>query len=285
MSKEVKGFRPGSKKWKNFMAKLYGIGAAVVIVGAMFKIQHWPFAGLLLIIGLSTEAIIFFFSAFEPLHADPKWELVYPELAEHDEEEEDMEEEMMVEESASGSTEELPVTEQLDHMLEEAKIGPELIESLGTGLRSLSDNATKLSDISDASVATNEYVDSVRSAASNVNELSQNYSKASESLSSISMSTEDGETYANELKNVSSRLSELSSVYDLQLQSSREQLETTKNLYGGIAELMSNLNESIDDTKKYKENIAELSGNLSSLNRVYGNMLAAMNMGGGNQQG
>ena len=73
--------KPGSKKWKNFMAKLYGIGAAVVIVGALFKIQHWPMASFFLILGLSTEAIIFFFSAFEPPHEDPDWSLVYPELA------------------------------------------------------------------------------------------------------------------------------------------------------------------------------------------------------------
>ncbi|MFZ1695107.1 MAG: gliding motility protein GldL, partial [Flavobacteriales bacterium] len=58
------------------MAKLYGLGAAVVIVGALFKIQHWPLADLFLILGLSTEAIIFFFSAFEPPHEDPDWSLV-----------------------------------------------------------------------------------------------------------------------------------------------------------------------------------------------------------------
>jgi len=73
--------KPGSKAWKKFMAKLYGIGAAVVIIGAMFKIQHWPFASALLVVGLSTEAVIFFFSAFEPLHEEPDWSLVYPELA------------------------------------------------------------------------------------------------------------------------------------------------------------------------------------------------------------
>jgi gliding motility-associated protein GldL len=73
--------KPGSKGWKKFMAKLYGFGAAVVIVGALFKIMHWPFAGPMLVIGLSTEALIFIFSAFEPIHEDPNWELVYPELA------------------------------------------------------------------------------------------------------------------------------------------------------------------------------------------------------------
>jgi len=70
-----------SSGWKNFMAKLYGIGASVVIIGALFKIQHWNGAGLMLAIGLFTEAVIFFFSAFEPLHEEVDWTLVYPELA------------------------------------------------------------------------------------------------------------------------------------------------------------------------------------------------------------
>jgi len=283
MSQEVKGFRPGSKSWKNFMAKLYGIGAAVVIVGALFKIMHWPFSGPLLVVGLSTEAVIFFFSAFEPMHAEPKWELVYPELAMAEEEDGDHDHEA-IEGTSSGSDskEELPITEQLDNMLEEAKIGPELIESLGSGLRSLSDNASKLSNISDASVATNEYVDSVRSAASNVTTLSQTYSKASESLASISMTSDDGNAYADSLRSVTSKLQELSSVYDAQLQGSKEQMESTNQLYAGISELMSNLQSSVEDTKRYKESISELSNNLTALNRVYGNMLAAMNVGAGN---
>lgn len=260
------------------MAYLYGIGASVVIVGALFKIQHWPGAGPMLIVGLSTEAVIFIFSAFEPLHADPKWELVYPELAEHEDEEEGEAHEAISESIDSGSSD-LPITEQLDNMLEEAKIGPELIESLGVGLRSLSDNANKLSNISDASVATNEYVESVRGAASSVQQLSQNYSKASESLSSISLSGEDGSAYALNLKSVSSKLQELNQVYDMQLQGSREQMESTKQFYAGISELMANLQSSVEDTKRYKENISELSSNLAALNRVYGNMLAAMNPG------
>ncbi len=282
MSQEVKGFRPGSKSWKNFMAKLYGIGAAVVIVGALFKIMHWPFSGPLLVVGLTTEAVIFFFSAFEPMHDEPKWELVYPELAMAHDDDEVHEHDALEESSHDHSKEELPITEQLDNMLEEAKIGPELIESLGSGLRSLSDNANKLSNISDASLATNEYVDSVRSAASNVTTLSQTYSKASESLASISMTSDDGNSYADSLRSVTSKLQELGGVYDAQLQGSKEQMETTNQFYNGISELMSNLQSSVEDTKRYKESISELSNNLTALNRVYGNMLAAMNVGAGN---
>ena len=172
----------GGKKWKSFMAKLYGFGAAIVIVGAMFKIMHWPGAGPMLVVGLSTEAVIFFFSAFEPPHEEVDWSLVYPELAGMHGEEGDHKQ---IEED-KGS-----ITEQLDTMLEDAKIGPELIASLGEGMRSLSDQAGKLSNITDASVATNEYVSSVQSAAKNVSSLSGAYSKAAESLMGLSVSGDD----------------------------------------------------------------------------------------------
>ena len=66
--------------WKKFMAKVYGWGASVVMIGALFKIQHYPGAGPMLVVGLLTEAVIFFFSAFEPVHAEIDWTLVYPEL-------------------------------------------------------------------------------------------------------------------------------------------------------------------------------------------------------------
>ena len=114
--------KPGSKGWKKFMAKLYGFGAAVVIVGALFKIMHWPFAGPMLVVGLSTEALIFIFSAFEPIHEDPNWELVYPELALGHSDELDHSN-LPAGKSKGGNG----ITDQLDKMLEEAKIDSQLI--------------------------------------------------------------------------------------------------------------------------------------------------------------
>jgi gliding motility-associated protein GldL len=255
--------KPGSKSWKKFMAKLYGIGAAVVIVGAMFKIQHWPAAGALLVVGLSTEAIIFFFSAFEPIHEDIDWSLVYPELRSG-------------EPAKAGLThgeDEGSVTEQLDRMLEDAKIEPELIASLGDGLRSLSSQASKLSEISDASVATEEYASSLRGASQKVGELSATYQQASETLTGLTANQEAGSSAGEHLQRMSTNLSALNDMYEVQL----KELQTSSQLYSGITELMKNLNDSVEDTKRYKENISELASNLSSLNTVYGNMLSAMN--------
>jgi gliding motility-associated protein GldL len=261
------------KKWKSFMAKLYGFGAAVVIVGAMFKIQHWPGAGPMLVAGLSVEAIIFFFSAFEPPHEEVDWSLVYPELAGmHDEDGGEKKHDHKQLEEDKGS-----VTEQLDNMLEEAKIGPELIESLGTGLKSLSDQASKLTNITDATLATNEYVSSVKTAAQNVGELSNTYSRAAESLMGLTTSSAENSSFGEQLSKVSKNLTELNAIYELQLQSSKQHVQATSTFYSSLQDMMQNLSESVDDTKKYRQEIADLSQNLQALNTVYGNMLTAMN--------
>lgn len=256
--------KPGSKGWKKFMAKLYGIGAAVVIIGALFKIQHWNGASALLIAGLSTEAIIFTFSAFEPVHEDLDWSLVYPELRSGE----------PAREAVDEGADEGSITEQLDNMLEEAKIEPELIASLGDGMRNLSSQASKLQDITDASVATGEYTESLRGASEKVSKLSDTYAEASEALTGLTSSQAEGSTTGEHLRKMSSNLEQLNGMYETQLR----ELQTSSELYSGITQLMENLNESVEDTRRYKENISELANNLSSLNTVYGNMLSAMSM-------
>lgn len=271
----MSGFKPGTKKWKKFMAKLYGLGAAVVIVGALFKIQHWPFAGPMLILGLSTEALIFTFSAFEPIHEDPKWELVYPELAlAHNE---DFDVHGYLENKGVGwGNEKKSVTEELDKMMEEAKIEPELINSLGKGLRSLSDSTNKLGDMTSAHAATDEYVQSLKGASNRVGKLSEAYESASSALMGLTNSQEEGRSFGEQMQKVAGNLAALNNVYEMQLQGASEHLETTKRLHSGINELMSNLNASVDDTKIYKDSMSQLAKNLTALNTIYGNMLNAM---------
>ncbi len=262
--------KPGSKKWKNFMAKLYGIGAAVVIIGALFKIMHWPFASLFLIVGLSTEAVIFFFSAFEPPHEEVDWSLVYPELATGERHEG---EEFRKEDNRS-------ITEQLDDMLESAKIEPELIASLGEGMRSLSDQAKQIGEITGAAAATNEYANSLKDASTKVSSLSDSYAKASESLVGLTSNVDAGRNAGESLQRMSQNLSALNEMYEMQLRGSREKLEAANQMFEGMGEMLTNLKNSVEDTKRYKENIAELSDNLQKLNTVYGNMLNAMTVRG-----
>lgn len=263
--------KPGSKGWKKFMAKLYGFGAAVVIVGALFKIMHWPFAGPMLVVGLSTEALIFIFSAFEPIHEDPNWELVYPELALGHSDELDHGN-LPAGKSKGGNG----ITDQLDKMLEEAKIDSQLLERLGDGMRSLGENAAQLKSVSSAAAATDSYVSSLQAASDKVSNLSEAYERASVSISGMTSDAKDGESFGEQMQKVSKNLAALNNVYELQLKGSSSHLEATEKFQAQVTEMMANLSASTEDTRLYKENMALLSKNLTDLNNVYGNMLKAM---------
>ncbi|MCH8546785.1 MAG: gliding motility protein GldL [Cryomorphaceae bacterium] len=209
-----------SKGFKNFMAKLYGLGAGVVILGAMFKILHWPGADIMLIIGLSTEAVIFFFSAFEKPASEYDWSLVYPELAGM----EDLDE--VEERITGGRSNAVPstVTEELDAMLEEAKIDSELIQSLGDGLRRFGDAASKLNETIDASAATNEYGEQLKLASKNMESLnalyavqlegSANHVEAQNSLmEKLNESLSNSDRLTDEVNSLVSNMSNLNTVY------------------------------------------------------------------------
>jgi len=285
--------RPGSKAWKNFMAKLYGIGAAVVIVGALFKIQHWPGAGIMLTVGLGTEALIFVFSAFEPIHEDPNWELVYPELALGDSDELDRDALPVGGRRGHGGT---GVTEHLDKLLEEANIDSELIGRLGDGMRRLGENAMQLGTVTTATAATESYITSLENASQKVasmsqqydrasasvtekiESLSQEYQKAATTVSEVTTKVQEGEVFGEQMQRVARNLSALNNVYELQLKGSTQHLEATEKFHDQVVDMMSNLSSSSENTRLYKENMELLSQNLTDLNAVYGNMLRAMNV-------
>ena len=238
-----------SKGYKNFMAKLYGWGAAIVILGALFKILHWPGANIMLMVGMFTETIIFFFSAFEPLHVEYNWALVYPELATGtDIELEESEKKSRREKKQQVKNDALSTTQALDKMLEEAKIGPELMESLASGMRNLSDNAHKLAGVSDAVVSTDNYTSNLQKASESVRNLTLKYDKVAANLE-----TDGGATaaYIESVKRATTAVSQLASAYE----------QTSKSL---------------EQTSNFKAELDKLTTNISKLSSVYGNMLAAM---------
>jgi len=258
-----------STKFKTGMKYVYGYGGAIVIIGAMFKIQHWPGAGIMLIAGLGVEAVIFMLSAHEPLHEEIDWTIAYPELAlGHSD--------SPVNNLPDASNE--SVVEQLDNMLAKAKIEPELIESLGSGMKSLSDNANKLSDISSASDATNDYIDNLKGATNKVGELSNAYEKAAVSITEITATSSGNSNFGDQLDKVSGNLTQFNNLYEMQLEGVSALSKASEEMSNGITNIVSNLQSSVDDTKKYKETMSDLTSNLAALNSVYGNMLSAMNM-------
>lgn len=269
-----------SRGYKNFMSKLYGIGAAIVIVGALFKITHIKGADIMLFVGLMTEAIIFFFSAFEPPHVEPDWSLVYPELAGMYHASDDLDEIGM---DTSGQS----PTEQLDKMLEQAKIEPELIESLGNGLRNLTDTVKNLSTVSNMAVASNEFVQNVKNVSQGANQLGNSYRQTAEALD---LETKIATEHAQSLKGISSNAAILNQTYSQVSESlkseiaHREQLnqnvltaaQSAGNLiekYNRSAEALQKaadaVNISGDDTQGYKEQLSKITRNLANLNSIY----------------
>lgn len=238
-----------SKAYKNGMAKLYGWGASVVIIGALFKILHLPGANIMLILGMGIEAVIFFFSAFEPLHVEYNWALVYPELATGtDIELEENDKKSRREKKQQVKSDALTPTQALDKMLEEAKIGPELMESLASGMRNLSDNAHKLAGVSDAVVAADNYTASLQKASESVRNLTLKYDKVAANLD-----TDGGATaaYIESVKRATTSVNQLATAYD----------QTAK---------------SMAQVGSFKDEMDKLTANISRLSNVYGNMLAAM---------
>ncbi|HSO77170.1 MAG TPA: gliding motility protein GldL [Bacteroidales bacterium] len=267
------------------MAKLYGWGASVVIIGALFKIQHYQFAGLLLAVGLCTEAVIFFFSAFEPLKEEPDWKLVYPQL----DPKYSGEDVGFAGNFGGGGGGGGVGLSQFDKMLANAGITPDVFDRLSQGLKKLTETTNNFNAMGDLAATTNEYqgtirkanesltnlADSVRQTARSMNETSSVYHAIGESSKSIETG---GKSYQERLESLNKNLSALNAAYELQLRGASDHVKSSDVLYKGIEGLMKDLSGSADDTKKYREQVAKLNDNLSSLNNVYGNMLSAMNV-------
>jgi len=212
------------------MAKVYGIGASVVLVGALFKIIHMPGANQMLTVGLLTEAVIFFFSAFEPPHVEPDWSLVYPELAGMYNDETD---DAMLEKRKTP-------TERLDEMFEKGNINDEVIGRLGEGLSKLSETANQIGQANEAVVATREFATSLKGASETANKLNEVMAQDLTAATSYSVSVAKVAENANEL--------------------------------------IKTFDESNANTVEFANQVQELNKRMRNLNKVYGNMLSAMNV-------
>ena len=273
-----------TSRWKAFMAKLYGWGASVVIIGALFKIQHYPMAGLFLAIGLCTEAVIFFFSAFEPLKEEPDWKLVYPQLDPNY-----SGEEIGFAAVGSGGGGGGAGLSQFDKMLANAGITPDVFDKLSQGLKKLTETTNNFNAMGDLAATTNEYAGTIRKANESLMNLSDSVKQTARSMSDTSTVYQaigessrtietGGKSYQEKLEVLNKSLSALNAAYELQLRGANDHVKSSEVIYKGIENMMKDLSGSADDTKKYREQVSKLNENLASLNNVYGNMLAAMNV-------
>lgn len=257
-------------------AKLHvavSVGASIVILGALFKILHigGVWGNYMIGVGLGVEAFLFLLTGLFPPH-DVEWEKVYPQLRKDGKPTPIDAIPQAGLATGSGSQ-----TQALDKLLNDAKIGPELIESLGNGLRNFGDQVSAISNVADASVATTEFTSRVKNASDSLENLNTSFGKATEQLTELGNSNADSKAYHEQVTNLAKNLSALNAVYELELQDSSAHLKSMNKFYQNLALTMDNFNDSLDDSKQFKEEVNKLAKNLSSLNAIYGNMLTAMN--------
>jgi gliding motility-associated protein GldL len=204
-----------SRRNKKMMNMVYGWGASIVIIGALFKIQHFSIGpltgGLMLTIGLVVEAIVFAISAHEPVDDDLDWTKVYPELGNEDGE---------VTIGAQGM-----LSQKLDNLLQEAQIDTELISSLGRSIKDFSGAAEGLSAASETISATNKYNDQMSLAAVQMESLNGLYQAQMEN--------------ASKQAELNSSLAESTDKIKTQMESLAENLASLNGVYGGILSAMS----------------------------------------------
>lgn len=216
-----------SKGFKKFMAMAYGIGGAVVIVGALFKLMHWEGASEMLIIGLGTEAFIFVISAFEPLPPDElDWTLVYPELAGGSK---------TTKKDKKETTPEGVLTKKIDEMLAAAKLDANVVSKLTTSMNNLSSAAKQIGDSSTGVADTNKYNKEITSAANHLEKINVMYAAQEESMTKVQKS--QMEVLENQSKLVSS-VSKKSEELTKQMDSLTQNISSLNTVYGGMLSAM-----------------------------------------------
>ncbi|WP_456422462.1 type IX secretion system motor protein PorL/GldL [Lutibacter sp.] len=208
-----------SRNTKKLFNYAYGIGAAIVILGALFKIQHWSGGGTMLSIGMIVEAAVFFVSAFDSVDEDLDWSLVYPELGTGNKKDKERKE---VRESQS------LLSQKLDEMLKDAKLDASLMASLSESIQNFKGAAENIAPAVDSIAATNKYSEQLSLAATQMESLNSLYKLQLDSTSRQAEINEQVTINAGKLKE--------------QMESLATNLSSLNGVYGGMLSAMSSKN-------------------------------------------
>ena len=287
-----------SYKGKRVVGMVYSIGAAVVIVGALFKIMHWPGASSVLIVGMSTEVLLFLIGCLDKPHPTYHWEQVFPQLVGHDAEQELLEELASrpkptllggAEGGSSSQSSAMPAISEKD------------MDALKNGIAGLAKTAVQLSELGKVATATtqlSEKLGAAEQAAEQFVVAGKTISEKSEALGTVYAQVADDmqkvatgtKAYEAQVANVAKQLTSLNAVYELQINTLQAQVEAYKaqtekindttaqvgNLTATVQKMNEVAGEALKDQEAYEAGAKKLAGQVADLNKVYGNMLNAL---------
>lgn len=266
-----------SPKGKKIVGYAYGFGAAIVIVGALFKILHLPGASIVLTLGMGTEAILFALSAFEDPHKEYHWDLVFPQL-------EGGEGGPIM--GAAPAPAASKAGNSIDDIAQAGKLSESDVQKLNEGIRKLSETASQISDVTAAVSASSNYARNMNAASDAIasfaatqsslknssDSLFASYKTVAESMANVAS---DAEGYMKEMQGITKNLSAINASYEMQVKSISAQAEIVEGVNANLNKIGSAMQAASAQTEQFKDQATKLTQQVSSLNNVYGNMLNA----------
>lgn len=266
-----------SPKGKKIVGYAYGFGAAIVIIGALFKILHLPGAAILLTAGMLTEAVLFALSAFEDPHKEYHWETVFPQL-------EGGEGGAILGGGANPAPNK--AGNSIDDIANAGGLSQSDAQKLNEGIRKLSETANQIADVTAAVSASANYARNMNAASDAIasfaatqttlktssDSLFASYKTVAESMANVAT---DAEGYMKEMQGITKNLSAINASYEMQVKSISSQAEIVEGVNANLNKIGSAMQAASAQTEQFKEQATKLTQQVSSLNNVYGNMLNA----------
>src|SRR4026207_630526 len=252
---------------------IFAFFAAVVILGALFKIRHWPAADEMITIGLLSEVIVFLVMAFMvPPPEEPHWQRYFPDINLHPDLDPNFKPTPLTLPGSNGN----PALTKMEDMLREADITPANLGRLGENFKKLGGTVDKMSDITDMVSATGDYTSKTKEAAHALGQMKDAYVGAASSIQHFNAAADGTKQFHEQVQVLTKNLSSLNTIYELELQDTNNHLKAMNQFYNNLVNASQAMEGSVTDAKKAHDQIALLANNLGRLNQIYGNMLSAM---------
>jgi len=268
-----------TKQGKYLKNLIIGLGASVVLLGALFKIQHWKGAGLMLTVGMCTEAFIFAILGLLPPHKDYYWERYYPNLDENPHVEayrKGIKFQPPATAVGAASSSSVSATASLDKMLEDANLNPANLRRLNENFQKFGVTVEQMKDITDVTAATGSYSQAARETAEALGQMKGTFLGATQTMTAFNNAAEDTAKFHQQVQVLSKNLGSLNQIYEVELQDANNHLKAMNKFYSNLVNASDAMASSAEDAKAAKDQIGMLAKNLTVLNQIYGNMLSAM---------
>ncbi|HET9056836.1 MAG TPA: gliding motility protein GldL [Chitinophagaceae bacterium] len=257
---------------------LFSFFAAVVILGALFKIRHWAFADEMITLGLLAEVVVFLMMALVvPPLEEYHWERYFPNITEHpDVEKAKTGKFEMTPIALGGASNANPALQQMDRMLQDAEISPMSLKKLSESFQKFGTTVSQIKDTADVVAATNDFTSKTKEVTTALGQMKDVYGHATATMTHFNNAAESTKQFHEQVQIMTKNLGSLNTIYELELQDTNNHLKAMNKFYSNLAEASQAMQGSVEDAKAAQTQIANLAKNLGSLNQIYGNMINAM---------